>query len=87
MNDVLLDFLKEQWRLQKNPQFVITDDQGQPIKVDHFCEREFRKALARANLGKIRFHDLRHTYASHFVMNGGSVFDLQKILGHIRKWT
>ena len=29
-----------------------------------------------------RFHDLRHTFASHFMMNGGNIYDLQKILGH-----
>lgn len=31
---------------------------------------------------KIRFHDLRHSFASNYMMNGGNVFDLQKILGH-----
>ncbi len=30
----------------------------------------------------IVFHDLRHTFASHWVMNGGDIFKLQKILGH-----
>ncbi len=30
----------------------------------------------------IRFHDLRHTFASHWVMGGGDLFRLQKILGH-----
>ncbi len=30
----------------------------------------------------IRFHDLRHTFASHWMMNGGDLFRLQKILGH-----
>jgi site-specific recombinase XerC len=29
-----------------------------------------------------RFHDIRHTFASHFMMNGGNIYDLQKILGH-----
>lgn len=28
-------------------------------------------------------HILRHTFASHFVMNGGSILVLQKILGHV----
>lgn len=27
-------------------------------------------------------HVLRHTFASHFVMNGGNIIALQKILGH-----
>jgi integrase len=30
----------------------------------------------------IRFHDLRHTFASNFLMGGGNIYDLQKILGH-----
>mgnify|MGYP003379764469 CR=1 FL=1 len=28
------------------------------------------------------WHALRHTFASHFVMSGGSILALQKILGH-----
>jgi site-specific recombinase XerD len=27
-------------------------------------------------------HILRHTFASHFVMNGGNIVALQKIFGH-----
>jgi len=30
----------------------------------------------------IRFHDLRHTFASHWMMNSGDLFKLQRILGH-----
>ena len=27
-------------------------------------------------------HVLRHSFASHFMMNGGNILTLQKILGH-----
>ena len=27
-------------------------------------------------------HVLRHTFASYFIMNGGNILTLQKILGH-----
>ena len=30
----------------------------------------------------LRFHDLRHTFASQWMMRGGTVYKLQKILGH-----
>ena len=28
------------------------------------------------------WHALRHTFASHYIMNGGNLLALQKILGH-----
>lgn len=30
----------------------------------------------------ITVHGLRHTFASHFMMNGGHLYDLSKLLGH-----
>ena len=45
----------------------------------------FREALMKSNLksseGQLT-HILRHTFASHFMMNGGNVIALQKVLGH-----
>lgn len=45
----------------------------------------FRHAVKRAKInlptGQLT-HVLRHTFASHFMMNGGNILALQKILGH-----
>jgi integrase len=45
----------------------------------------FRQALHQAKLklsvGQLT-HILRHTFASHFIMNGGNISALQKVLGH-----
>ncbi len=35
-----------------------------------------------AGCHRVRFHDLRHTFASHFMMSGGNILTLQKLLGH-----
>ncbi|MGL0763077.1 tyrosine-type recombinase/integrase [Citrobacter freundii] len=49
------------------------------------CYSAFRKAVERADLdlpaGQLS-HVLRHTFASHFMMNGGNILVLQRILGH-----
>ena len=42
----------------------------------------FATALRRARIVAFRFHDLRHTFASHYMMRGGSLYDLKEILDH-----
>jgi integrase len=42
----------------------------------------FNAALRRASIEDFRFHDLRHTFASHFIMRTGDLKALQEILGH-----
>lgn len=82
MNDEIKRLLRELVGKQKSVQFVFCKDDGTPWNPDHFAAREFRRALDKASIRKIRFHDLRHTYASQFMMSGGDIYDLQRILGH-----
>ena len=67
-----------------HPEFVFCSSYGKPFDEGHIYWY-FSRAQKRAGLSQhYRFHDLRHTFASHFVMNGGSLYDLQKLLGHAR---
>ncbi|MBD1229369.1 site-specific integrase [Xenorhabdus griffiniae] len=49
------------------------------------CRKSFERAIKRAKIelpeGQCT-HVLRHTFASHFMMNGGNILVLQRILGH-----
>ena len=45
-------------------------------------EGSFETILELAEIQNFRFHDLRHTFASWYMMNGGDLYELAKILGH-----
>jgi site-specific recombinase XerD len=60
---------------------VFSDINGAVLSENHM-RWMFNKDVRAAGIKKIRFHDIRHTYASHFVMKGGSLYDLMGILGH-----
>lgn len=44
--------------------------------------KRFRRMCKRAGVTEIRWHDLRHTFASHLVMGGAPPLSVQKLLGH-----
>jgi integrase len=45
--------------------------------------RPFKRAVLRAGLDPaLSPHDLRHTFASRYLANGGDIFKLSRILGH-----
>jgi integrase len=90
--DALLPILRA-WRLRHPGKLVFTNRDGDMLRPsgrifqetlhDVLAEGGFEKVDRRGKKRPyIRFHDLRHTFASHWVMKGGDLFKLQKILGH-----
>lgn len=45
-------------------------------------KKGFNATCDRAKIGGLRWHDLRHTFASWFVQAGGDLYHLSRILGH-----
>jgi integrase len=61
--------------------WVLCDDEGKPL-TRAACEHQLKLACRKAGLRKIRWHDLRHTCASHLVMKGVPMRTVQEVLGH-----
>lgn len=61
---------------------MFTNNSGLPLDPDNLIKREFYPALERAGLRRIRFHDLRHTYASLLIAQGENIKFIQSQLGH-----
>ncbi len=65
--------------------YNLIDLEGRKGELFSSCYGAFRKALSRTEIELPKgqaAHVLRHTFASHFIMNGGNILVLQKILGH-----
>lgn len=76
--------LKE-WRLQcpkGEMDLVFANGAGQPYGHSNLLQRGFYPALRRAGIRKVRFHDLRHTFASLLIANGEDIVRVSRLLGH-----
>lgn len=90
--DPLLPVLKA-WKLRHPGRLVFTNRDGEQHRESgRIFQEVFHRVLTAAGFpmrkvgtkdrSYIRFHDLRHTFASHWMMKGGERFKLQRMLGH-----
>ena len=61
---------------------VFPSQVGTPMNAKNLTARSFKPLLKRANLPNIRFHDLRHTFATLMLQNGEHPKVVQEMLGH-----
>jgi integrase len=75
----------KRWRLACPPNeldLVFPDEDGKPLSRGHVARLHLHPALVKASLPRMRFHDLRHTYASLLIDQGENVVYIQKQMGH-----
>jgi integrase len=75
----------KRWRVACPPgdlDLVFPTENGTPEDATNMVRWRFLPALRRAKLPKIRFHNLRHTYASLLIAQGEYPKYIQSQLGH-----
>jgi integrase len=61
--------------------FIFTDGEGQSLHPESVA-KVFDRRVARGGLPRIRFHDLRHSHATHLIAAGVHVKVVSERLGH-----
>ena len=77
--------LEEKLRLAglwQNRGLIFPSQAGTPMDADNLVQRSFEPLLNRAGLPKVRFHDLRHTFATVLLSSGIHPKMVQEMLGH-----
>lgn len=76
-----IEVLKEQKKKVGNSRYVFPSPNGGPISPDSVLNM-LHRVLERAGLPKVRFHDLRHTFATLALQNGVDIKTVSGMLGH-----
>jgi integrase len=66
----------------KDMNLVFTNEVGGPVEASHLLRHCFYPLLTRAELPRIRFHDLRHTAATLLLAQGIHPKIVSEMLGH-----
>ena len=76
-----LQVLKQQRKKTGSSPWVFPSPNGGPISPDSVL-RKLHGVLKRARLPQVRFHDLRHTFATLALQNGVDIKTVSGMLGH-----
>lgn len=71
----------EQSDLRIDYGFVCCNKDGAPIRPEYMSQA-FSRLVDRLSIPSLRFHDLRHTFASRALSDGASLFHVSRMLGH-----
>jgi integrase len=75
----------KKWKLacpQNELNLIFPGETGKTMDQSHMLKNYFFPAFKKAEIERIRFHDLRHTYASLLIEQGENIKYIQSQLGH-----
>lgn len=65
----------------RDSDYLFCTNKGNPLKTNNF-EKNFKEYTKRIGLENIHPHVLRNNFAKRFLLQGGSIYALSRILGH-----
>lgn len=65
----------------RQSEYIFCTNKGKPLSVSNY-ETNFKKYGVRIGLEEIHPHMLRNNFAKRFLMQGGDIYTLSRILGH-----
>ena len=80
--DQVAAYLKEIPRLKLPDDYLFPSRNPDKRHPYSLIRKAFQRAIQEAKLEDMKFHDLRHTAASHMAMNGATQGELMEVLGH-----
>ena len=77
-----LELIKELNKVRRIDSKLLFPSKDKAIQKPMDLRSPWETAVKKAGLDDFHFHDLRHTAASYFAMNGASLAEIAEILGH-----
>jgi len=83
LSPLLKKELRKFYMKSRKKGLVFVTKKGTPVLPSNICGRKFRPAVKAAGIeGRVRWHDLRHTFGSLKLAQGESIYYVQRQLGH-----
>jgi len=82
INSVIRKMFLELKLQREGNEVVFLSSDRKPYARQDSLNRAFYKALEKANIKGLKFHDLRHTCATRMIESGANIVAVKEILGH-----
>lgn len=78
----LREALRQAIESSPDPEAVFVNEVGRRLHPTKLRVKEFPRLVRLSGVPRIRFHDLRHTFASWYMLEHDNIWNLRDILGH-----
>ena len=78
----MVEILSRHLEDSDSSEWVFPAPEGAFLRYDNFRKRVWKPAVLPSGLGKVTFHELRHTCVAILIDQGANPLEIQRRLGH-----